>query len=57
MSSRRHREPARPTLTERLHAAAPALLDADVIGAHTALTDVIPARYDSARTADLELSA
>lgn len=44
-------------LTDRLHAAAPDLLHADVIGAHSALTDVVWARYDSAFAAELELSA
>ncbi|MEV0332657.1 sirohydrochlorin chelatase [Nocardia sp. NPDC050717] len=44
-------------LTDRLHAAAPDLRHADVIGAHAALTDVVLARYDSAFGAELELSA
>lgn len=44
-------------LTDRLHAAAPDLRHAGVIGAHAALTDIVWARYDSAFAADLELSA
>ncbi|MFE3545843.1 sirohydrochlorin chelatase [Nocardia sp. NPDC059177] len=44
-------------LTDRLVAAAPGITHAEVIGAHTALTEVIWARYDSAVTAELELSA
>ncbi|MFD3594688.1 sirohydrochlorin chelatase [Nocardia sp. NPDC058640] len=44
-------------LTDRLVAAAPEVVHADVIGAHSALVDVICARYDSCVAADLELSA
>ncbi|WP_449289674.1 sirohydrochlorin chelatase [Nocardia halotolerans] len=44
-------------LTDRLLAAAPEVVHADVIGAHPALTEVIWARYDSATATELELSA
>ncbi|MFE9788633.1 sirohydrochlorin chelatase [Nocardia salmonicida] len=44
-------------LTDRLVAAAPEIVHADVIGAHTALVDVIWTRYDDGVAADLELSA
>ena len=44
-------------LTDRLVAAAPEVVHADVIGAHTALVDVIWSRYDDGVAADLELSA
>ncbi|KQY31476.1 MULTISPECIES: sirohydrochlorin chelatase [Nocardia] len=44
-------------LTDRLVAAAPEVVHADVIGAHTALVDVIWTRYDDGVAADLELSA
>ncbi|MGY0497309.1 CbiX/SirB N-terminal domain-containing protein [Nocardia sp. FBN12] len=44
-------------LTDRLVTAAPALVHADVIGAHSALVEVIWARYDSSVATDLELSA
>nr|WP_236573577.1 CbiX/SirB N-terminal domain-containing protein [Nocardia caishijiensis] len=44
-------------LTDRLHAAAPDIVHADIIGAHPALTDVVWARYDSATAPELELSA
>ncbi|MEU4416121.1 sirohydrochlorin chelatase [Nocardia salmonicida] len=44
-------------LTDRLIAAAPEVVHADVIGAHTALVDVIWTRYDVGVAADLELSA
>lgn len=44
-------------LTDRLVAAAPEIVHADVIGAHAALVDVIWTRYDNGVAADLELSA
>ncbi|WP_410875042.1 sirohydrochlorin chelatase [Nocardia sp. A7] len=44
-------------LTDRLVAAAPEVVHADVIGAHAALVDVVWARYDSSVATDLELSA
>lgn len=44
-------------LTDRLVAAAPDVVHAGVIGAHSALTDVVWARYDSAIAAELELTA
>ncbi|MGW8652877.1 CbiX/SirB N-terminal domain-containing protein, partial [Nocardia salmonicida] len=44
-------------LTDRLVAAAPEVVHADVIGAHAALVDVIWTRYDDGVAADLELSA
>lgn len=44
-------------LTDRLLAAAPDVVHAEVIGAHPALTDVVWARYDSTVAAELELSA
>ncbi|WP_084759467.1 sirohydrochlorin chelatase [Nocardia mangyaensis] len=44
-------------LTDRLRTAAPDLVHAAVIGAHSALTEVIWARYDSTIAAELELSA
>lgn len=44
-------------LTDRLVAAAPDVVHAGVIGAHSALTDVVWARYDSAIVAELELTA
>ncbi|MEV4207617.1 sirohydrochlorin chelatase [Nocardia salmonicida] len=44
-------------LTDRLVAAAPEVVHADVIGAHTALVDVIWTRYDDGVAADLDLSA
>ncbi|MFC9999147.1 sirohydrochlorin chelatase [Nocardia sp. NPDC127526] len=44
-------------LTDRLVAAAPDLLHADVLGPHRALTDIVWARYDAALTARLTLSA
>ncbi|MGW4631480.1 sirohydrochlorin chelatase [Nocardia sp. NPDC004415] len=44
-------------LTDRLLAAAPGITHAEVIGAHTGLTEVIWARFDTAVAADLELSA
>ncbi|MFD3745736.1 CbiX/SirB N-terminal domain-containing protein [Nocardia sp. NPDC058633] len=44
-------------LTDRLVAAAPEVVHAAVIGAHSALVDVIWARYDNAVATDLELSA
>ncbi|MFC6013274.1 sirohydrochlorin chelatase [Nocardia lasii] len=44
-------------LTDRLVAAAPGVVHAEVIGAHPALVSVIWARYDGAVTTDLELSA
>ncbi|MEV0854553.1 sirohydrochlorin chelatase [Nocardia fluminea] len=44
-------------LTDRLVAAAPEVVHADVIGAHSALVDVIWARYDTAVATELVLSA
>ncbi|MEV0551118.1 sirohydrochlorin chelatase [Nocardia salmonicida] len=44
-------------LTDRLVAAAPEVVHADVIGAHAALVDVIWTRYDDGVAADLDLSA
>ncbi|MGW6725733.1 sirohydrochlorin chelatase [Nocardia sp. NPDC055029] len=44
-------------LTDRLVAAAPDVVHAGVIGAHSALTDVVWARYDSSIAAELELTA
>ncbi|MFD6218915.1 sirohydrochlorin chelatase [Nocardia salmonicida] len=44
-------------LTDRLVAAAPEVVHADVIGAHAALVEVIWTRYDDGVAADLELSA
>ncbi|GAB4587940.1 sirohydrochlorin chelatase [Nocardia sp. IFM 10818] len=44
-------------LTDRLVAAAPDLLHADVLGPHRALTDIVWDRYESARTNALALSA
>ncbi|MFD3706055.1 sirohydrochlorin chelatase [Nocardia sp. NPDC058658] len=44
-------------LTDRLVAAAPEVVHADVVGAHAALVDVIWARYDNSVATDLELSA
>ncbi|WP_336083297.1 sirohydrochlorin chelatase [Nocardia sp. SSK8] len=44
-------------LTDRLLAAAPDLVHAEVIGSHPALTEVVWARYDSVIAAELELSA
>ncbi|MFD6449286.1 sirohydrochlorin chelatase [Nocardia sp. NPDC060220] len=44
-------------LTDRLVAAAPEVVHADVIGAHSALVDVIWARYDTSVATELVLSA
>ncbi|MGW0638859.1 sirohydrochlorin chelatase [Nocardia salmonicida] len=44
-------------LTDRLVAATPEVVHADVIGAHAALVEVIWTRYDDGVAADLELSA
>ncbi|MGW6425030.1 sirohydrochlorin chelatase [Nocardia sp. NPDC055053] len=44
-------------LTDRLVAAAPEVEHAGVIGAHSALTEVVWARYDSSIAAELELTA
>lgn len=44
-------------LTDRLVAAAPEVVHAGVIGAHSALIDVIWARYDNSITTELELTA
>ncbi|TCJ93627.1 sirohydrochlorin chelatase [Nocardia alba] len=44
-------------LTDRLVAAAPEVVHADVIGAHSALVDVIWARYDTCVATELVLSA
>ncbi|MGW6122300.1 sirohydrochlorin chelatase [Nocardia sp. NPDC055165] len=44
-------------LTDRLVAAAPEVVHADVIGAHSALVDVIWARYHTSVAAELVLSA
>lgn len=44
-------------LTDRLVAAAPSVVHAEVIGAHSGLVDVIWARYDNSLATDLELSA
>ncbi|MFI9403597.1 sirohydrochlorin chelatase [Nocardia sp. NPDC052316] len=44
-------------LTDRLVAAAPNVLHADVIGPHAALTDIVWDRYDAAITTTLTMSA
>ncbi|MBF6442163.1 sirohydrochlorin chelatase [Nocardia farcinica] len=44
-------------LTDRLHAAAPDAIHADVLGAHRAFAEVVWDRYDAAVTAALPLSA